>query len=219
MRNIFSFLLLLIGISLNAQYAPTGTRTQFKNALALGSRDTSAFTAADSLVVTIDRNGQMWYRSPLAWRKVTHSSGSDFVPYTGAVASVNLGNNGLTAKRITSDSLIPRTGTGMDLYAHNGQLVARYGNDGGAQWTNYGFAGYDANRSASYTARSFTDKNYVDSSAALRIRYTDTAAMLSPFVQYSDTASMLSPYRRTSTKITNIDLVNSTISGVALGIT
>ena len=58
---------------------------------------------------------------------------------------------------------------------------------------------------------------------ATRMKYSDTAFMLSPYlhsqagVKYYDTSSMLSPYRRTTTKITNSDLANSTISGISLG--
>ena len=149
---------------------------------------------------------------------------------------------------------------------------------------------YSSNLGSSYTSRTKVDKNYVDSSNALNVKYADTSSMLwnyntgvgygllktakSPFadtsklipytdtlkslygiatqsyvrsyaqptgsylvaannladvtnittarsniqaIGISDTASMLSPYRRTSTKITNSDLANSTISGVSLG--
>jgi len=66
---------------------------------------------------------------------------------------------------------------------------------------------------------------YSDTASMLstRIKYSDTAFMLSPYLQkqagvkYYDTSTMLSPYRRTTTKITNSDLANSTISGISLG--
>lgn len=50
-----------------------------------------------------------------------------------------------------------------------------------------------------------------------RLKISDTAAMLFPYLRNSDTAFMLSPYRRTTTKIQNSDLANSTISGISLG--
>lgn len=61
--------------------------------------------------------------------------------------------------------------------------------------------------------------NLSDTAAMLsnRLKISDTATMLLPFMQYSDTSNMLSPYRRTTTKIQNSDLANSTISGVSLG--
>jgi hypothetical protein len=61
--------------------------------------------------------------------------------------------------------------------------------------------------------------NVSDSSAMLTnyLRKSDTALMLSNRLRISDTSNMLSNYRRTTTKITNSDLANSTISGVSLG--
>lgn len=61
--------------------------------------------------------------------------------------------------------------------------------------------------------------NLSDTAAMLsnRLKISDTATMLLPFMQYSDTSNMLSPYRRTTTKIQNSDLANSTISGISLG--
>lgn len=96
------------------------------------------------------------------------------------------------------------TSAGGIVQTNNGAISFSWGAGGSQEVDFHGFAGYDANRSSTYTVRSFTDKRYVDSSLALRLLI-------------GDTATMLSPYRRTSTKITNSDLVNSTISGVSLG--
>lgn len=52
---------------------------------------------------------------------------------------------------------------------------------------------------------------------ATKLNISDTASMLTNLLRKTDTATMLSPYRRTTTKITNSDLANSTISGVSLG--
>ena len=61
--------------------------------------------------------------------------------------------------------------------------------------------------------------NLSDTAAMLsnRFKISDTLTMLLPYLRKSDTSFMLSPYRRTTTKITNSDLVNSTISGISLG--
>lgn len=61
--------------------------------------------------------------------------------------------------------------------------------------------------------------NLSDTAAMLsnRFKISDTLSMLLPYLRKSDTSFMLSPYRRTTTKITNSDLANSTISGVSLG--
>jgi len=82
-------------------------------------------------------------------------------------------------------------------------------------WRQKGIDSVQANLTAGLALK----LNLSDTAAMLsnRLKISDTAFMLMPFMQYSDTASMLTPYRRTSTKITNSDLVNSTISGVSLG--
>jgi hypothetical protein len=58
--------------------------------------------------------------------------------------------------------------------SNSGSIVAEWGVGGGTNFDFHGFAGYDANRSSSYTTRSFTDKGYVDSSRALDVQLTGT---------------------------------------------
>lgn len=72
-----------------------------------------------------------------------------------AVVSDSLGN-------ITR--LKAKTSAGGALYSNNWTLVAEWGAGEGANFDFHGFAGYNANRSASYTVRSFTDFRFVDSS-------------------------------------------------------
>jgi hypothetical protein len=98
---------------------------------------------------------------------------------------------------LKTDSIYANSSAGMYLLTNSGAAVAHWGGGGSVEVDFKGFAGYDANRSSSYTARSFTDKNYVDSADALRVRYSDTAAMLAPFIQYSDTTGLLSQVVRT----------------------
>ena len=62
------------------------------------------------------------------------------------------------------------TSAGVQLLSNSGATVAEFGLGGGTNFDFHGFAGYDANRSASYTDRSFTDKKYVDSTALLLAR-------------------------------------------------
>lgn len=50
-----------------------------------------------------------------------------------------------------------------------------------------------------------------------RLKISDTLTMLANRLKISDTAFAFSNYRRTTTKITNSDLANSTISGISLG--
>jgi hypothetical protein len=66
------------------------------------------------------------------------------------------------------DSLYASTSGGGRIVTNSGSVVAEWGQGGGTNFDFHGFAGYDANRAANYTVRSFTDKNYVDSSLALK---------------------------------------------------
>jgi hypothetical protein len=64
------------------------------------------------------------------------------------------------------DTLYSSTSGGGRIVSNGGTIAAEWGAGGGSNFDFHGFAGYNANRASSYTARSFTDKNYVDSSVA-----------------------------------------------------
>jgi hypothetical protein len=61
------------------------------------------------------------------------------------------------------DSLYASGSSGLHLLSNSGTVIADFGAGGGSQAVFRGFAGYNSNVAANYTARSFTDKNYVDS--------------------------------------------------------
>ena len=184
MKRILILIIGLFGVA-QAQFAPTSAKTAFKNGVSIGTKDSTAYNAADSLVVVINRQGRMMYRSTDGyWKILSNAAASDYVPYTGAVDNVNLGNFRLTARSLRMDSVYANGSGGVGFYTNSGTKSFSYGAGGSTEVTFHGFAGYDANRSASYTTRSFTDKGYVDSADALRVKYTDTAAMLAGYKTY-----------------------------------
>ena len=63
---------------------------------------------------------------------------------------------------------------GIGVYANNWTQIAQLGAGGSAAASFYGFAGYNSNQGSSYTTRSFTDKNFVDSSRALDVQLAGT---------------------------------------------
>jgi hypothetical protein len=67
------------------------------------------------------------------------------------------------------DTLYASTSAGGKVVSNGGTIAAEWGAGGGSNFDFHGFAGYNLNRASSYTARSFTDKNYVDSIAALSV--------------------------------------------------
>jgi len=145
-------------------------------------------TSTPNIIIAVDT----FAVSTRAWRNKGVDSAISVIPLriTDSLAAVN------RIKAGGSGGVIFQTNSGATSFS--------YGAGGSQEVSFNGFAGYNANRSSTYTDRSFVDKRYADSSLALRLLI-------------GDTATMLSPYRRTTTKITNSDLVNSTISGISLG--
>ena len=84
-RIILVFLGLFSLLYSFGQGSPTGAKTQFKNGVALGSKDSSSFTANDSLFLTIDRNNRLMWRGNGAssrWYVIPFTNGSDTLPDT-----------------------------------------------------------------------------------------------------------------------------------------
>ena len=73
------------------------------------------------------------------------------------------------------DTLYASTSGGGRVVSNSGTIAAEWGLGGGSNFDFYGFAGYNANRASSYTTRSFTDKNYVDSSLTTKLNIADTS--------------------------------------------
>jgi hypothetical protein len=70
------------------------------------------------------------------------------------------------------DTLYASTSGGGRIVSNGGTIAAEWGAGGGDNFDFHGFAGYNLNRASSYTTRSFTDKNYVDSSLTLKTTVT-----------------------------------------------
>ena len=105
MKRILILIIGLFGVA-HAQFAPTSAKTAFKNGVSVGTRDSTAYNAADSLVVVINRQGRLMYRSTDGyWKLLANAASSDYVPYTGAVDNVALGNFRITARSLRSDSI------------------------------------------------------------------------------------------------------------------
>jgi len=171
MKRILILIIGLIGVAYG-QYSPTSAKSRFVNGLALGTKLDAYFNAADSNAIYWRADSVVMAKYKGTARALAFASAlGDYVPYTGATQNVTIGNFRVSARTLLGDSIMARGSGGTGLYANGGTLVAAYGGGGGAQWVNYGFAGYNANRSSSYTARSFTDKNYVDSSFLVSMPY------------------------------------------------
>lgn len=134
-------LILIIGLFsvAHAQFAPTSAKTAFKNGVSVGTRDSTAYAANDSLVVVINRQGRLMYRSTDGyWKLLANAASSDYVPYTGAVDNVALGNFRLTARSLRTDSIYANGSGGLHLLSNSGSQVVLFGAGGGTGTTLYG---------------------------------------------------------------------------------
>jgi len=175
--------------------------------------------------------GQNKFGSPVAGSSGTWS--------TQALISDNIVANNLTGLGTANNSVgsgvnfALTTGGGSPTYAHllqlgaSGQLSLWNFNASRNTWVNGNQFLIDGNilmGSDSAAARSYV-RSYAQPTGAYLLAGNNLADVTNittarsnlSAVGYSDTSSMLSPYRRTTTKITNSDLANSTISGVSLG--
>ena len=93
-----------------AQFAPTSAKTKFVNGIGIGSKDTSQFTAADTIALTIARDSVMYYRYRGFWRPI--ATGGNLSAYK--LISDTLFANGYTTRaRLKQglDSLAATKGT------------------------------------------------------------------------------------------------------------
>ena len=87
MKRILLFLFCFVGVFVaNAQYPATNLKQKFAQGVGLGSKDSTAFGANDSLVVSIDRNGKMIFRgngvsAPFKVVSVTSDTAEMLLPY------------------------------------------------------------------------------------------------------------------------------------------
>ena len=140
--------------------------------------------------------------------------------YPGAQIATTAGGLNLWVRNATATAWVPiAVGSGNNIYTIDGTLLAnRTLTGGGNSLTFTGLSSFDlsvgnqtfsvkgdtaslarrlsygGNLGSTFTLYSLVDKNYTDSSLALKLNISDTANMLAPYLRKSDTASMLAPY-------------------------
>lgn len=155
MRKLMTIMAVLFCLVASAQYTPTGSKTRWINGVGLSStRDTSLFTSAADTNIVTTWNGNIYWKGTGYWNKIGHSTNVGAQIHDSLYAVYQL-------KAATS--------AGARLVSNSGTVISEWGLGGSANMDFHGFAGYDANRASSYTARSFTDKNYVDSSSRMYV--------------------------------------------------
>ena len=156
MRKLMTIIAVLFCFVASAQYTPTGSKTRFVNGIGLGTKSDAAFGTVDSLVL---------YAAGDSTLKFKYKGNARALAYASQLPNDSLG----VLVRLKAG----RSG-GIGVYANNWTQIAQLGAGGSAAATFYGFAGYNSNVGSGYTARSFTDKNFVDSSRALDVQLAGT---------------------------------------------
>lgn len=178
---------------------------------------------------TFGRNGFIFYNKDTVSYFEADAAG---ITWNGSTALTVNGNNSeltITVPTGTSSKIFYRTG-GYHSFVNYNSGTAAFEESvriNSTQLTAYKLAGYNSNMGSSYTVRSFTDKNYVDSADALRLPITDTAAMLSAYPLINGTRATgtwnisvtgNAATATTATNATNVDVLNASsgVAGVAL---
>jgi hypothetical protein len=176
MRYRMLLLLVLTTTIASAQWTQSGSKIRYTNGTAIGCRDTANYThASDTGIITRQCSDGKFYSKGSAgsyWKHVGYDA-TDFIRnQIGSNLSAQSGkyqiDDSALARIFVSakgyfDSVQARGSGGGALYTNGGVPVMHWGGGGSVEVDFKGFAGYDANRSSSYTNRSFTDKGYVDS--------------------------------------------------------
>jgi len=211
MKRILLFLFCLTSYFVsNAQYPATGLKQKFTQGVGLGSKDSSAFNANDSLVVSIDRNGKMIFRgngvsAPFKVVSVTSDTAAMLLPYlrksdTASMLAPYVRSSSLGIYLLKSDSLSGGYTTWLLTKKKVDSLGAVKLNisDTAAMLSPYArtssLGSYllkSDSLSGGYTTWALTKKK-IDSIGILKVNYTDTAAIVANRLKISDTLSMLS---------------------------
>jgi lysophospholipase L1-like esterase len=93
-------------------------------------------------------------------------------------------SNGNSANNTIQVNQVKAYGSGgLSLNSNSGTQVMNLGAGGGANGTLYGVFNYNSNFGSSFSVRSIVDKNYVDSSVALKLNIADTLAELKNYAR------------------------------------
>jgi hypothetical protein len=107
-----------------AQFAPTSAKTKFVNGIGIGSKDTSQFTAADTIALTIARDSVMYYRYRGFWRPI--ATGGNLSAYK--LISDTLFNNGYTTRARLKQGLDSLAATKVNI-SDTASMLAPYFRD------------------------------------------------------------------------------------------
>jgi DNA-binding transcriptional regulator of glucitol operon len=143
MKRILIILLGLFSVAYG-QFAPTSAKQAFKWGVSIGTRDSTAYGASDSLVAVINRQGRMMYRSTDGfWKVLANAGASDYKQVSDTFFTQGYTTRGRTKQQIDSALAVRIGGSGTtntipkftaastlgnSLLSDNGVIVTNSGN-------------------------------------------------------------------------------------------
>jgi hypothetical protein len=124
MKQLLTFLFLISSFVSFGQFAPTSAKTKFVNGIGIGSKDTSQFTAADTIALTIARDSVMYYRYRGFWRPI--ATGGNLSAYK--LISDTLFANGYTTRARLKQGLDSLAATKVNI-SDTASMLAPYFRD------------------------------------------------------------------------------------------
>jgi hypothetical protein len=135
-----------LGLSGNAFYLDTGANKAATKTDLLSYKRANDSTGATGFSTVYGRD-----TASANNRANTAASVSGLVPYTGATTNVDLGVHSITATRLNSDTLEPRTSAGLHLHNSSHQDIFIAGAGGGQNLTIYAPTNFDLLKNQSTT--------------------------------------------------------------------
>ena len=112
MKRILIILLGLFSVAYG-QFSPTSAKSAFKWGVSVGTRDSSAYAANDSLVVVINRQGRMMYRSTDGyWKMLANAGASDYKQVSDTFFTTGYTTRARTKQIIDSLGAVKPSGSG-----------------------------------------------------------------------------------------------------------
>lgn len=155
MRKLLLALGLFISLISSAQVTiqNSGSKIRYVNGVYVGTKQDAQFGTADSGAIYAKDDSMLMFKYKGTARALMYAANVGTQIHDSLYAVWQLKSS---------------TSAGSRLVSNNGTVVAEWGLGGSANMDFHGFAGYNANRSSSYTNRSFVDKGYADSLGNLK---------------------------------------------------
>jgi len=217
MKKLLFILLLISGVA-SAQYNPTGSKMRFVNGIGLGTKDTTGWTGADTLVMIIGKDSIPYFRYKGYWKPFSIGSSGTFKSAVDSLYNSGYARRDRVKQGLDSLGVVIGAGlyTKINISDTSAMLspyqkafsAVKYGDTSGMllpysrlQFVNAQLSNKVNVSDTASMLLPYYRSNVANAALALKLNISDTASMLNPYqrsfsaVKYSDTSSMLNAYK------------------------